>query len=181
LSSEFSTYLSGRYVELEVHPLSFREFLEFKEERKKDIPSALKEYMRMGGLPYVALGRMDAKETEEIISAIYDTVFIKDIIERNQIRDTGNIRNISLFVMNNIGNLTSVRSISNYILSKGGKISPPTAESYLRHLEAHFFYTAPTNMMYKKRNICEQQISSMPQTWGSGTSSRATTKKTKQA
>ena len=77
------------------------------------------------------------------IEQIKDTVFIKAVVEKNNIRDVAALRNVTKFVMKNIGNVTSTRNVSNYITSKGGKMSPPTADAYLDHLEsAYLIYRA---------------------------------------
>jgi len=137
LSSDYSTYLSGRYFEMEVYPLSFREYLTFVD-RPEDRERHLSEYMMNGGMPLAVLERKNGTNADKILSAIFETAFIKDVVERNKIMDVPAIRNITKFVMKNIGNETSTRSASNYIISKGGKISPPTADTYLDHLEAAY-------------------------------------------
>ena len=149
LSSEFSTYLSGRFVEIKMYPLSFREYLEFGEGRKDDLKRSLDEYKKYGGFPAVALSDGDIRKDNGIIlSGIYDSVFLNDVIEKNEIRDIATIKHIFRFLMKNIGNQTSVRSISDYIISKGGKTHPSTADTYIQHLEsAYLIYRA------KKYNI----------------------------
>jgi Predicted ATPase (AAA+ superfamily) len=142
LVSDFSTYLSGRYVEIETYPLSFREYIRFFDD-EKDMDRLLFDYMSCGGLPYVTLERKSERNTDMVLSAVFDTVFIKDVVEKNKIRDVTALRNVTKFIMKNIGNVTSTRSISNYITSKGGKMSPPTADAYLDHLEsAYLIYRA---------------------------------------
>jgi len=142
LVSDFSTYLSGRYVEIEMYPLSFREYIRFFD-NEKDTDRLLFDYMSYGGLPYVTLERKSERNTDMVLSAVFDTVFIKDVVEKNNIRDVAALRNVTKFVMKNIGNVTSTRSISNYITSKGGMMSPPTADAYLDHLEsAYLIYRA---------------------------------------
>ncbi|MCL1811676.1 MAG: ATP-binding protein [Methanomassiliicoccaceae archaeon] len=143
LVSDFSTYLSGRYVEVELYPLSFREYAQFAGREKSNPDQTLLEYMINGGLPQVTLERKGGADTDRILSATFETVFIKDVIEKNRIMDAAAIRNIAEFAMKNIGNITSTRSVSNYIVSKGGKITPPTVDSYLDHMEAaYLFYRA---------------------------------------
>lgn len=139
LSSEYSTYISGRYVKIKMYPLTFREYIEFGEGRKEDLAGALDRYKIYGGFPAVALLDQDIKENSEmILSGIYDSVFMNDVIDRNDIRDSATIQNIFKFLMKNIGNQTSVRSISNYIISKGGKTHPTTVDNYIHYLESAY-------------------------------------------
>lgn len=144
LSSEFATHLAGRHVEIKMYPLSFREYLEFVKDQKKDLGRSLEEYKRYGGFPIIALYRGEViSDKNMILSGIFDTVFLKDVIERNEIRDVSAIKNILRFLMKNIGNQTSVRSISNYIVSKGGKTHPSTVDTYIHNLEsAYLMYRA---------------------------------------
>jgi len=153
LVSDFSTYLSGRYVEIEMYPLSFREYIKFFDD-EKDINGLLFDYMLYGGLPYITKERKSERNTDRVFSAIFNTVFIKDVVEKNNVRDVATLRNITRFVMKNIGNLTSARSMSNYVTSKGGKISPPTADAYLGHLEdAYLIYRARKYDVKKKEYL----------------------------
>jgi predicted AAA+ superfamily ATPase len=143
LASDFSTYLSGRYIEVEMYPLSFREYIDFVGGEGKNPDQLLLEYMINGGLPQAVLEGGNGTIADRVVSATFETVFIKDVVERNRIMDVVAIRNIAEFVMKNVGNITSTRSISNYIVSKGGKITPPTVDSYLDHLEsAYLLYRA---------------------------------------
>jgi predicted AAA+ superfamily ATPase len=143
LVSDFSTYLSGRYVKIEVYPLSFREYIDFAGKEKGNTEQYLSEYMINGGMPLAVLERENGTNADMILSAAFETVFIKDVVEKNRIMDVPAIRNISKFMMKNIGNLTSTRNASNYIVSKGGKITPPTVDTYLDHLEsAYLIYRA---------------------------------------
>ena len=150
LVSDFSTYLSGRYVEIEMYPLSFREYIRFFDDGA-DTERLLFDYMATGGLPYIALERKSERNTDMILSAAFDTVFIKDVVEKNNIRDVAALRNVTEFVMRNIGNVTSTRSVSNYIVSKGGKMSPPTADAYLDHLEAAYLIYRAKKYDVKRR------------------------------
>jgi len=141
MSSEFATHIGGRYVEIKMYPLSFREYVKFGRDRTGDLNKALDNYKRYGGFPIIALNEEDNKaDYPMFLSGIYDTIFLKDVIERNDIRDVTTIKNISKFMLKNIGNQTSVRSISNYIVSKGGKTHPATVDTYIHHLESAFMF-----------------------------------------
>jgi predicted AAA+ superfamily ATPase len=154
LVSDFSTYLSGRYIEIEVYPLSFREYFDFVGGDKREVDRLLSDYMRYGGLPYAVLERKNKKNIDLVISAVFDTVFIKDIVKRNEIRDVTAIENVIKFVMKNIGNLTSIKSVSDYITSKGGKVTPPTIDNYLQYAEsAYLIYRASKYDLKKKEYL----------------------------
>jgi len=153
LVSDFSTYLSGRYVEIEMYPLAFREYVKFFD-GNANTDRLLMDYMSSGGLPYVVLERRSERNTDMILSAIFDTVFIKDVVEKNDIRDVAALRNVTRFVMMNIGNVSSTRSVSSYIVSKGGKLSPPTVDAYMDHLEsAYLVYRAKKYDVKKKEYL----------------------------
>lgn len=151
LSGDLATLLSGRYVEISMLPLSFAEYLQVN---NKDKDSAFADYMRYGGMPFIAT----AEKTEEKITAylegIYNTVIVKDIEDRQKRKewdnsDTGRITDISLlktiakYLSSVIGSLVTVRSITNYLVSSGRKISPNTVSDYVNALtESFIFYPA---------------------------------------
>lgn len=138
LSSEISTKLSGRYVEIEVLPLSFSEYLQFRNIYNPDasIDEKFSDYIHWGGLPTTALmSRSRIDLISMMISSTYDTVFIKDVIERNRIRNPVVMKNISRFMMKNIGDRTSPKNISGYLTGKGIKASTDTVDSYIGFLE----------------------------------------------
>lgn len=134
LSSELSTKLSGRYVEIDILPLSFREFLTFREKYGPDTTASQKfsEYIRWGGLPgTVLMSGARGDLISMLISGMYDTVFMKDVIQKNKIRNPMTISNLSRFLMKNIGDRTSIRGASGYLVSKGTKASTESVESYI--------------------------------------------------
>lgn len=136
LSTELSTKLSGRCIEIRVQPLAFREYLPFRKESGKDAATLLDDYIRRGGFPAVAL----LEDTmpglvPDMLMGIYNTVYTKDVSERNSIRNNELVSNVCRFVMKNIGDRTSVRSVSNYLTSKGSKTRPETVDSYISMLE----------------------------------------------
>lgn len=154
LSSEISTKLSGRYVEVEVLPLSFSEYLLFRESYGPEATTEGKfsEYIRWGGLPVTAL--MSGSRADLIsmmISGTYNTVFIKDVIERNRIRNPAVISNVSRFMMGNIGNRTSPRNASGFLVSKGMKASTDTIDSYIGFLEDARLFTRARRMDSKTK------------------------------
>lgn len=146
LSSEYSTYLSGRYVEIKMLPLSFREFLDFhnfevritssalggtrrqvfdKNGERYDLREAFNAYMRFGGMPGIADVGLDQEKALTLLDGIYSTVIVRDILEREkrcgqrQITDSTLLRKIVLFLADNIGNSVSVSSIGNTLMNEG--------------------------------------------------------------
>lgn len=146
LSSELASKLSGRYVEINVYPLTFREFVDFRRSRGDDSEDAslLRRFQQTGSLPAVAL--MDSDDTDLVdmmLSGIFNTVFVKDVIQRNEIRNGAKISNLNRFMMRNIGDRVSVRSAAGYLTSTSSKTSPETVDSYISMLEsAMLFYRA---------------------------------------
>lgn len=151
LSGELATLLSGRYVEIRMLPLSFKEYWELKGEGEKD--SQFSEYMRFGGLPYIATLSDPTSMADAYLEGIYNTIIIKDIELRQnrkeadpnkrKITDMALLKNIARFLANSIGSPVSIRSISDYITSSGRKISQNTVSDYVEALiEPYVFYPA---------------------------------------
>lgn len=145
LSSELSTYLSGRYIEIKMLPLSFKEFLDFaKFDEKVTIEEKFDEYIKYGGMPGVITLKNDSNLYENAIEGIYNTVFMKDVIEKNKLADATLLEKILKFLMSNIGNLISSKKIADYLTSQGTKITHNTVINYLTMLEnAYIIYKVP--------------------------------------
>ena len=146
LSSQLATKLSGRFVELNVYPLTFREFVDFRRSRGdvSDEDSLLRRFQQTGSLPPVAL--MDETDTDLIdmmLTGIFNTVFVKDVVQRNEIRNSAKITNLNRFMLRNIGDRVSVRSVAGYLTSTSSKTNPETVDSYISMVEdAMLFYRA---------------------------------------
>lgn len=151
LSGDLATLLSGRYVEISMLPLSFTEYLQVN---SKDKDSAFADYMRYGGMPFIATAEKTEEKITTYLEGIYNTVIVKDIEDRQKRKewdnsDTGRITDISLlktvakYLSSVIGSLVTVRSITNYLVSSGRKISPNTVSDYVNALtESFIFYPA---------------------------------------
>jgi hypothetical protein len=139
LSSELSTLLSGRYVEIKMQPLSFKEYLDFVDgDKKRNLEALFNQYLEFGGLPTIAQ-LLDTPETIGLfLEGIYTSVLIKDVIERNNIRDAALLESILKFIAANIGNILSTKKISDYLTSSGRKTTSDTIDNYLRMLEKAF-------------------------------------------
>ncbi len=139
-SGEHLTYLSGRYIEIKVLPLSFKEFLDFKGYEEQMAEDYFNEYLRIGSFPAVSLARQQ-ELVEAILSGLFDSIFTRDIILRGNIRDEGSFYKVAKFVFENIGNSTSANAIKNTMISSGHKITSDTVDNYLQLMcDAHMLY-----------------------------------------
>lgn len=137
LSSEISTYLTGRYVHFEVFPLSFAEYLDFKE-TNQDPHKLFFEYLQIGGFPAIHANNMEKDTAYSAISDIYNTIIFTDIVKRNNIRNIEQLERIVKFLFENIGNTFSAKSISDYLKSQNRKIDIETVYNYLSKLESAY-------------------------------------------
>ncbi|MBN2652609.1 MAG: ATP-binding protein [Spirochaetales bacterium] len=139
-SGEHLTYLSGRYIEIKVLPLSFKEFLKFKSYDETNLDEAFNEYLQIGTFPAVSLTNQH-ELVEAILSGLFDSIFTRDIILRGKIRDEGAFYKVAKFVFENIGNTTSANAIKNTLKTAGHKISSDTIDNYLKLMcDAHVLY-----------------------------------------
>lgn len=139
-SGEHLTYLSGRYIEIKVLPLSFKEFLDFKGYEEQMAEDYFNEYLRIGSFPAVSLAGQQ-ELVEAILSGLFDSIFTRDIILRGNIRDEGSFYKVAKFVFENIGNSTSANAIKNTMISSGHKITSDTVDNYLKLMcDAHMLY-----------------------------------------
>lgn len=147
LSGDLATLLTGRYVEIKMLPLSFKEFLQITE---MDVERGLAEYMRAGGLPYIATMARSPEKVETYLEGIYNTVIVKDIEDR-QIRKESDpskrtvtdlllLKTIARYLASVVGNPVSIRSITDYLTSNGRKISPHTVSKYVEALTESFIF-----------------------------------------
>ena len=148
LSGELATLLSGRFIEINMLPLSFSEYCTLK---GGSGDAALASYLRTGGMPYILQMDLSEDEAEMYLESIYNTIIVKDIElrqsrqepdrDRRRVTDLTLLKNIARFLANSIGNPVSVKSISDYLISSGRKISPNTVDDYLSALiDPYVFY-----------------------------------------
>ncbi|MCH5268579.1 MAG: ATP-binding protein [Lachnospiraceae bacterium] len=141
LSGELATLLSGRYVKIEMLPLSFAEYIEAKKATDSSIGELYREYTEGTSFPYAL--QLEQPQIKEYLSSIYDTIILKDIIARKKIEDVMMLESVIHFLMDNIGNILSTKKISDTMASNGRKINVRTVESYLTSLtEACILYCA---------------------------------------
>ena len=146
LSSELSTLLSGRYVEIKMFPLSFKEFLDFNDfDSKFTTEDKFLLYVKYGGMPAVAEYGFNEKMIYEMLEGVYNTVIVKDIMQRNKITDYTLLKKLTDFLAHSIGSINSINSISNFLVSnkETEHKTPPNKmiESYITALQnAYIFY-----------------------------------------
>ena len=143
LSGELATLLSGRYIQIDMLPFSFKEYYEATKESGKSKQELFDAYLRYGSFPYVAYLENDEKIISQYIEGVYNTILIKDVATREKINDITVLENILKTVASSIGSPISTKKISDTLVSSGRKISPNTVESYLRALtDSYILYNA---------------------------------------
>ena len=135
LSGELATLLSGRYVEIKMLPLSFKEYISYVGE--SDIEKKYVDYITKSSFPYTLMLNTQ-KEIRMYLDGLYNTVIVNDIAERKEISDISMLKDVIKFMFDNVGNLCSSTSIANTMTSNGRKISVPTVEKYLEALVESF-------------------------------------------
>ena len=144
LSTEFSTLLSGRYVEIRVLPLSFKEFLEFYEfDPAVTVEEKFQRYLQFGGMPVLREYQFHEARIHQALEGIYATVVLRDILQRNPQADQNMLQKIMLFLCSNIGSITSPNNIGNVLsnegdIQKGKNIAGKTVEKYISMLRSAF-------------------------------------------
>lgn len=137
MSSEISTYLTGRYVSFRIYTLSFAEYLTFKEQYDAvgDPRQELANYIRLGGFPATHLQNYTQDEVYTIVRDIYNSTIFSDIVRRNQVRKIDQLERVVKYTFNNVGNTFSAKSISDYLKAEHRALDNETVYSYLEKLE----------------------------------------------
>jgi predicted AAA+ superfamily ATPase len=142
LSGELATYLSGRYVEVSIYPFSFAEFLELNKSKKSGpgLKEAFEKYLAIGGMPFLHNLQFDPDVSFQYLEDIYNSVVLKDIVKRNNIRDVDLLERIIRYTMSNIGQPFSATSLSKYFKHEKRIVSPETILNYLKACENAFLF-----------------------------------------
>ena len=138
MSSEISTYLTGRYISIPVYTLSFAEYLEFKKQSGLSPRELLNEYIRMGGFPIVALGNFDERYAYQIVEGIYHSVITSDITKRHNIANFDLFNRVVRYIVENVGKTFSANAIVKFLKSEGRSLSVEAVYNYLNWLEKAF-------------------------------------------
>lgn len=159
LSSELATYIAGRYVEIKVNPLSFKEYLLFKEVRtgKKadNIREEIKKFIRLGGFPAVHIGDYEEDVAYRIVNDVYSSAILRDTIQRHNIRNIELLERVVKYVFDNIGNTFSAKNVADYFKSQQRKIDLNTVYNYLNALESAFIVRKIARYDIKGREILQ--------------------------
>ena len=138
LSGELATLISGRYVEIEILPFSFKEFVEGTKKTDETLQQKYTQYVRFGAFPKVAGYNGDTKKINTYLDGLYNTIFKKDIVDRNKITNVPIFEAVMRFVMANIGSPVSAKSISDYLINQHKKVYPQAVDDFLKALAESF-------------------------------------------
>lgn len=140
LSGELSTYLAGRYVEFVIYPFSFKEFLETLKSIQQDVSTreAFQKYVKFGGMPFLYNLAFEEEASLQYLKDIYSSIILKDITQRNKIRDTDMLERVISYLIMNVGNNFSATSISKFFKSENRKVSVETILNYIKAAEESF-------------------------------------------
>ena len=153
LSSEIATVLSGRYIEIPVHTLSFQEFLEFHNlEASED---SFFKYIRFGGLPFIANLELKDDIVYGYLQSIYNTIVLKDVVARFKIRNVNFLNRLLEYVADNVGSIVSANRISEFLRSQHLKTSPNVVLNYLSHLCSSYIIREADRVDIKGKKIFE--------------------------
>ena len=143
LASELGSLLTGRFLQIPIHPLSLPEYLTFIGTPEAEAPAALGNYLRWGGFPALHGFGKDEEAIRSYLLTLLDSIVYRDVIGRHAIRDTDGLRRVLAFALDNIGNLSSARKISDYLKSQRRVLSVDSAVNYLNYLvDAFVLYRA---------------------------------------
>ncbi len=144
MSSEISTYLSGRYISIPVYPLSFQEYLIFKNKEKANFKEVFDEYLQYGGFPIIGISNFDTSTAYQVVEGIYTSIITKDISKRHKIRNKDLFDRVVKYVIENVGKTFSANSIVKFLKSEQRTLSPETIYNYLKWLtDAFIIYPCP--------------------------------------
>ena len=153
--SEIATLISGRFVEFPVYTLSFEEFLLFRGKNKKDMHTEFPIYLKFGGLPAIYHFDFDEEVVYQYISSLYNTILLKDVIKRNNVRNVHLLENITRYVFDNVGNIFSAKKISDYVRSRKMKVGTETIQNYISYILSTFALHKVARYDIKGKRILE--------------------------
>jgi predicted AAA+ superfamily ATPase len=160
LSGELATYLGGRYVEIRIYPFSFREALDCYAEAGESIDQAeaFMRYLVMGGMPFLYRHFFDATSARQYLSDIFDSIILKDIAQRNKVRDIDQLKRLILFFIANVGNTFSAASVVQYLKNEKRNLSSETLYNYIRYCqEACLLHLVPREDVIGKKLLSFQE------------------------
>jgi len=143
LSGELSTYLAGRYVEFVIYPFSFAEFLDLYRPGAPEasLPQCFQKYLLAGGMPYLANLNYAGAPSRQYLTDLFNSVQLKDVVMRNNVRDVDLLERILSYVMTNVGATFSASSLSRFFKSEHRSVAPETVLNYIKYCcDAYLFY-----------------------------------------
>lgn len=161
LSSELATYLTGRYIEVQVYPLSFAECLQFKQnllpESTPDIYKEFERFLRLGGFPALHTGEYTFETAYKVVFDIYSSAILRDTVQRYNIRDVELLERVVKYVFDNVGNRFSAKNVADYFKNQHRKIDLNTVYNYLMALEGAFIIYKIPRYDVKGKEILKTQ------------------------
>lgn len=159
MSSEISTYLTGRYVSFRIYPLSFEEYLQFRKSYSSvgDIYREFERYLKMGGFPALQLQDYSPDAAYTVVRDIYHSTIYTDIVKRNQIRKVDQLERVVKFTFQNVGQTFSALTLSKYLKSQNRQMDPETVYSYLNKLENAYILHRCSRYDIKGKEILKTQ------------------------
>ncbi|MCO7121520.1 ATP-binding protein [Ihubacter massiliensis] len=135
LSGELATYLGGRYVEIKIYPFSFAEILDIMRETQEEVneAEAFLHYLSYGGMPFIYQNKMEEQAALMYLEDLFDSIILKDVAQRNKIRDIGAFKNLLLYFIAEIGNTYSAASIKKYLKNENRSVSTETLYNYIEY------------------------------------------------
>lgn len=155
LSSELATLISGRYVEIPVYPLTFREFLTFRKDKAGSPEAEFKNYLRYGGLPGIHQLPSNDEVIFSYLNSILNTVLYKDVITRHKIRDASIFDKLVRYLFDNVGSITTAKKIADYFKSQRIKTSVDTVLNYINYVEESLLIDRAPRYDIKGRRLLE--------------------------
>jgi len=160
LSSELATYLAGRYVEIPVYTLSYKEFLDFRNHyfsEKQNTENLFLHYLRKGGFPVIHTADYPEESAYKVVYDIYSSVILRDTVQRYKIRDVELLERVIKYAFDNIGNTFSGKNVADYFKSQQRKVDVNTVYNYLNALEGAFILYRVPRYDIKGKEILKTQ------------------------
>ena len=154
LSSDLSTYLAGRYVSIKMMPFTFREYLLLQEQNgiKSNLDDAFLEYVEWGGMPQI-YNALNLKERKMYLTDLYNTVILKDIVERNSIKNINLLNRIIQFIMENIGGIISAKSITDFLKHERIYTSVDTVINYIDYVNTSMIINKVNRYDIRRKSV----------------------------
>ena len=153
LSGELATHLTGRYISLKMMPFTYSEFLELKKSKNEEITeNSFNEFVEWGGMPLI-YNTNSQEERKMYLRDLYSTIILKDIVQRNQIKDINLLNRIVQFMMENIGGIISSNSITGYLKNEKINTTPDTVMNYIEYITTSSIFNKVNRYDIRGKNV----------------------------